>query len=63
MTPADENTSGIDEARKALAESKQASRRADNLIGDVRSSLTQVRQAREVNHFTDKFRAIIQGGH
>lgn len=57
----DETTSGIDEARKALAESRRSSRRADTLIADTRAALESVRASRENNHFADKFRAIIRG--
>lgn len=61
MSIPDENTSGIDEARKALAESKRATRRTDRVIIDAKLAIGQVRQAHEGNHFADKFRAIIRG--
>lgn len=57
----DENTSGVAEARKALAESRRSSVRADTLIADTRRALDRVRATREDNHFADKFRAIIRG--
>jgi hypothetical protein len=63
MTPINENTSGKLEARRALVESRQASRRADNLIDETRLALEAVRASRLENHFADKFRAIIQGGY
>lgn len=64
MTPPetpDDNRNDIDEARKALAESRRSTRRADILIADTRQSLDLVRVTRETNHFADKFRAIIKG--
>lgn len=61
MPPIDENTSGREEARKVLRESQRSSRRADILIAATRQSVGQVREAREANHFADKFRAIIKG--
>lgn len=64
MTPdngIDENTSGIAEARKALADSRRSSRQADTIIADTRAALDRVRATREANHFADKFRAIIRG--
>jgi len=66
MTPnslPDENTSGLDEARKAVARARSSSQRADSLISRTQRSLAQVKETREVNHFADKFRAIIQGGY
>lgn len=64
MTPSnipDENTSGLRDARKALAESRRSNKRADTLIAETREQLDKVRQSREDNHFADKFRAIIKG--
>lgn len=62
MTP-NEYTNDKGEAKAALAESRLSSRRADTLISDVKASIEAVRVSRESNHFTDKFRAIIQGGY
>jgi len=63
MTTPNEYTSGKGEAKAALAESRLASRRADTLISEARVTLDAVRVSRENNHFADKFRVIIQGGH
>lgn len=57
----DENTSGRREARKALAESRTASARADRLIEELAGWRTRVATRREENHFTQKLRAIMQG--
>lgn len=61
MSPIDENTSGRTEARKALAESRRSSKQDDRLIAAAQAVLGQVREAREANHFADKFREIIRG--
>lgn len=61
MTPVDENTSGREEARRAVEESQRLARKADRLIATTRGSLGQMRHLRETNHFTEKFRKIIQG--
>lgn len=64
MSPIDdalEQTSGREEARKAVRDSQRSSRRADTLIADTRQAIDRVREARETNHFADKFRAIIRG--
>lgn len=61
MSTPDENTQGREAARRALAESRRSSRRADTLIAESREAIEQVRQVRQTNHFADKFRAIIRG--
>lgn len=61
MTAPDENTQGRTAARRALAESRRSSRRADTLIAESREAIEHVRQVRQSNHFADKFRSIIRG--
>lgn len=61
MSTPEEQTSGIEEARRALAESRQSNRGVDKLIADTRKSFDQVREAHAANHFADKFRRIIRG--
>lgn len=61
MTVPDENTAGIDEARKALAESRRASVRTDHLLADARVAFARVKIDRETNHFAERFRRIIRG--
>ncbi|MDQ2690358.1 MAG: hypothetical protein M3Y29_08810 [Chloroflexota bacterium] len=61
MSTPEENTQGREAARKALAESRRSSAKADRLIADTRAALDAVRASRERNHFADKFRAIIRG--
>ena len=60
-TTPEENTQGREAARRALAESRRSSVRADKLIAESREAIEQVRQVRQTNHFADKFRAIIRG--
>lgn len=61
MSIPEENTQGREAARRALAESRRSSRRADTLIAESREAIEHVRQVRQTNHFADKFRAIIRG--
>jgi hypothetical protein len=62
MTPVpDENTSGREDARKAVQAARASSRRADTLIANVGRDLGLARAHRESNHFADKFRDIIRG--
>ena len=61
MSTPDENTQDPTAARRALAESRRSSRRADSLIAESREAIETVRQVRQSNHFADKFRAIIRG--
>lgn len=60
MVP-DDNTSGRRDARRALAESRTASARADRLIEELAGWRVRVATRREENHFTQKLRAIMQG--
>jgi len=61
MSNPEENTIDPRAARRALAESRRSSRRADTLIAESREAIAAVRLARQDNHFADKFRAIIKG--
>lgn len=63
IDPEFENGNGKRAARNALDESRQSSARADKVIRETRQAIDAVRVARERNHFVDKFRVIIQGGH
>jgi hypothetical protein len=58
-----EMTNGRDDAAKAVRQAKESSRQTDALIVDMRLSLASIKASRESNHFADKFRAILQGGH
>lgn len=61
MSDPDENTTGIEEARAALAESKKSAQTAEILVMNMGQVLDIVRARREVNHFAVEWRAIIQG--
>jgi len=57
-----EQTAGREEARRARAEARTASKRIDALLEAVRTGpLAQIRESREQNHYTDKMRRIIRG--
>lgn len=59
--PAETTLGGIDHARQALAESKQANTDSNAIIRDAAEVLEVVRQFERENGYTRKFRAIIQG--
>jgi hypothetical protein len=50
-----------DEARRALTETRASSAATGMLVTDARAVLEQARGIHRENHFTDKFRRIIQG--
>jgi hypothetical protein len=62
MTTPDENTAGLAEARRALAETRRSFSRTNSIVQDARQSMEQVHIIRERNHFADKFKRIIRGG-
>jgi len=61
MTTINDAASGLAASRRAVRDSERSSRQADTLIAEAQASVKQVREARESNHFADKFRAIIRG--
>lgn len=50
------------EARRALIETRRSQTKATAIIESAALEMRLIRQARERNHFTDKFRAAIQRG-
>lgn len=59
--PDSDDTSGLEEARKALAESRTRSRNDRQVTERVSHQLNQVRQIREVNHFAESFINTLRG--
>lgn len=51
----------VDDAQRAVAESRRASVDTDEIIAQARRGVESLRRIREANHFADKFRLIIQG--
>ena len=49
-------------AQNALRESRESAARSRRVIAEAAEVSARVRDAREVNHFAEKFRAILQGG-
>lgn len=60
MTEPNENTSGRQEAKEALAESRQSKRQARTVIDEASVQLAQMAAFRERNHFTEAFRRLLQ---
>jgi hypothetical protein len=51
-----------DEARKALAESKENARRLDEFAGEVKEMLAAMKSAREENNFAEGIVEMIRRG-
>lgn len=60
-SPINEDTSGLEEARQAVAQARKSNRSTDALIASTTKALKEARAVRESNHFADKFRSIIRG--
>lgn len=59
--PVDEGTHGRKGSREAVEAAQRSSRQVDTLISDIQRSLSVVRESRNANHYTDKFRTILRG--
>lgn len=57
----DEHTSGRDEARRALAESRASSRQADKLIERSAIVTALIEAHNAPDHFVDRLRETIRG--
>jgi hypothetical protein len=61
--PAESTLGAHDEAKRALEESRKANTDSIPIIEAARGLAATVREFREVNHYTPKFRAIIRSAH
>lgn len=56
-----EQTSGKNEARRALAETRRSAVRSTSVVAEVAASLAIVREAYATDYIADKIRDIIRG--
>jgi len=59
--PDSDDTSGLEEAKKALSESRKRIRKDQQVVEKVSHQIDQIRGIRERNHFAEHFRDILRG--
>lgn len=59
--PDSDDTAGLEDARKALRESRRRSRTNEVLTHEVSNQVSYIREIRQKNHFADHFRDILRG--
>lgn len=59
--PDSDDTAGLEDARKALRESKNRNRNTQKVAHDVSDQVSYIREIRQKNHFADHFRDILRG--
>lgn len=61
--PTEPTVGGSEDAKRAFEESRQANTDSIPIVETARALFATVKEFREENHYTAKFRAIIRGDH
>lgn len=59
--PDSDDTAGLEDARKALSESRRRNRKDQRLANEVSDQVSYIREIRVENHFANRLREIIRG--